>query len=385
MLRLNRPKPSFLPLRVLVNFMLSLWWAGGAVAETFFVAPHGNDANDCSSPARACASFQRGVDLCPVADFCSIHAAAGIYSQSTNVTNFKHVLILGPKDERGACIDRAAVKVESQIEHDPIFWVQDHATLRISCMRLEAREPRHCGFVSRQFAIGDLDDVDFGAFPGGCGVAAAETSKININNPGIYGNASRFATAADLSQVTVVGFVRIADFIKFDVAFLASITNSVVSFYPSGMEGGAHFSGASYQCSDASLNKTVVLPGGDAPYLATDDCTITGGHTIRSEIDGLRSEINSISSTQQGLRSEINSISSTLQGLRSEINSISSTLQGLHSQMNVEISTIRSEIDDVQHAQNVQRRLDRGIIAALALVLVLATGAAYYRLATRKK
>ena len=35
-----------------------------------------------------------------------------------------------------------------------------------------------------------------------------------------------------------------------------------MSFYPSGMEGAAHFAGASYQCVDASLNKGVVLPGG---------------------------------------------------------------------------------------------------------------------------
>jgi hypothetical protein len=332
--------------RVLAIFTLSAWWGGAAVAQTFFVAPspRGNDFNDCSSPAMACATFQRAVDLCPVAHDCAILAAPGIYSQTTNVTHFKHVFIFGPTDQRGACIDRRAVNVEDHEDGQQsgaIFWAQDHATLRITCMRLAARGRGHCAFLTRQFAIGDVDDVDFGAFADGCGVGAGETSKINIGNPGIYGNARLFASASDLSQVTVSGLVKIADGLKFDVAFLASVTSSVVSFYPSGMEGGAHFSGASYQCSDASLKKTVVLPGGDVPYLATDECKITG---VGSSKD------------------------STLAGkIRSELDALA------------------GKIDDVQHAENVQRRFDRVNAATVVLVLVLAAGAAYYRLATLKK
>lgn len=297
-LRQSQRKAFHLPLCILAILIPWPWCAGGAVAETFFVGPLGNDANDCLSPAGACATFQHVVDLCPVTVECLVHAANGTYSQFTNVAHFKHVLLSGPRDEREACIDRGAVNVMNQPEHRPIFLVQDHATLRIACMRLEARDTGNCGFRSRQFAIGDLDDVDFGVFPAGCAVSAEETSKINISNPGIYGNASRFAFATDLSQVTIGGFVRIADVITFDVAFLASTTNSVVSFYPSGMEGAAHFAGASYQCVDASLNKGVVLPGGDVPYSASDDCAIRGpgasSKGLGAEINALRSKVNDI-------------------------------------------------------------------------------------------
>ena len=195
-------------------------------------------------------------------------------------------------------------------------------------MRLAARGRGRAAFLTRQFAIGDLDDVDFGAFADGYGVGAGETSKIYIGNPGIYGNARLFAAASDLSQVIVGGLVKMADGLKFD-AFLASATSSVVSFYPSGMEGGAHFSGASYQCSDAFIKKTVVLPGGDVPYLATDECKIIGVGSSNS--------------------------------------------------------SLAAKIDDVQHADNAQRRLDRRIAATVVLVLVLAACAAYYRLATLKK
>jgi len=322
-------------LQALVAILILSTVTAVAQTHTYFIAPapSGSDANDCLSPSKACTTFQRAVDLCPVAHYCSIVAAPGIYSQGINVAHYKHVLILGPTDQRGACIDRHAITIEGKIENghqrDPIFWAQDHATLRITCMRLAARDQGQCAFLTRQFAIGDLDDVDFGAFADGYGVGAGETSKINIGNPGIYGNARLFAAASDLSQVTVGGLVKIADGLKFDVAFLASETSSVVSFYPSSVEGGAHFSGASYQCSDAFIKKTVVLPGGDVPYLATDECKIIGVGSSNS--------------------------------------------------------SLAAKIDDVQHADNAQRRLDRRIAATVVLVLVLAACAAYYRLATLKK
>jgi hypothetical protein len=49
-----------------------------------------------------------------------------------------------------------------------------------------ARNPRRTpGFLATknlatQFAIGDINDVDFGNFEGGVGVSAGESSKINI-------------------------------------------------------------------------------------------------------------------------------------------------------------------------------------------------------------
>jgi hypothetical protein len=336
--------------RILAILTLSAWWGGAAAAQTFFVAPRGNDANDCSSPAMACATFQRAVDLCPVAHDCLILPVPGIYSQTTNVIPYKHVLIVGPTDQRGVCIDRHAInlEIEDGRKIEPVFRVQDHATLRVACMRLTTHGQGHCAFLARQFAIGDVDDVDFGAFAGGCGVRATETSKITINNPGIYGNAVTFASASDLSQVSIIGLVKIADGLKFDVAFLSSVTGSVVSFDPSRMEGGAHFSGASYQCSEAFLKKTVVLPGDDVPYLASDDCKITGVGSSNS---------------------------STLAGkIRLELDALTA-----------KIDALTAKIDDVQHAENVQRRLDRRIAATVVLVLVLAAGAAYYRLATLKK
>jgi hypothetical protein len=129
----------------------------------------------------------------------------------------------------------------------------------------------------------------------------------------------------DLSQVTVGGADRRRYQIRRGVSDLGDQFGS--------------FTQPTWREVRTSLARRIsVLPGGDVPYLPTDDCTITG---------------------KAG--------SSTLNGLRSEINAI------------------RSHIDDVQHAENVQRRLDRRVTATIVLVLVLEGGAAYYRLATLKK
>jgi hypothetical protein len=91
--------------------------------------------------------------------------------------------------------------------------------------------------------------------------------------------------------VTVGGLVKIAADLKFEVAFLSSVANSVVSFYSSGMEGGARFSGASYQCQDAVLQKNVVLPGGE--IIRCDACghppaSVQRRHVSRMRIRGPR-------------------------------------------------------------------------------------------------
>src|SRR5262249_16101525 len=122
-------------LQALVAILVLSTVTAVAQRHTYFraPAPSVSETNDCLSPSKACTAFQRAVDLCPVAHYCTIVAVPGIYSQGINVTHYKHVLILGATDQRGACIDRHAITIEGKIENghqrDPIFWAQDHATL----------------------------------------------------------------------------------------------------------------------------------------------------------------------------------------------------------------------------------------------------------------
>ena len=243
-------------------------------------APLGSDKNDCSLPSQACRTFQHVVDLCAVGQKCNILAAPGAYSQKTNVVHHKVVFITGPKGASGICEDRSAVVVDDRnnglAQPGTIFWSQDHATLSISCITLASYGEGSTGLETRQFAIGDADDISFEKFSGGIAVAARETSKITVANPNIFGDVARFASASDLSQVTIGGRIRLTDNLNFGVAFVSSLFGSVVSVEPSEVIGGNTISGASYQCVDLIIKRDVALPGGDIAYSDNADCRLFG-------------------------------------------------------------------------------------------------------------
>jgi hypothetical protein len=71
--------------------------------------------------------------------------------------------------------------------------------------------------------------------------------------------------------------VRVRDGLTFEVAFLSAVSNSLVLFQPSKMVGGEAISGA-YQCNDATIKTNVTLPGGDIPYVGTQNCTFNAIH-----------------------------------------------------------------------------------------------------------
>jgi hypothetical protein len=359
-----------------------------AAAQTYYVAPapSGSDTNNCSRPSRACATFQRAVNLCPLQAHCDIVSAPGVYSQKTDVIHFRFVTIWGLRDRDGNCDNRSAVVVDDRIngvgQAGHIFQVVDHATLTISCMTLAAYANGSVGFVSRQFAIGDVNYVDFKQFRGGLGVAATETSKINIFSPGIYGDASRFATAGDLSQVAIGGPIRIGDGLTFEVAFLSALSNSIVLFHPSKMLGGETMSGASYQCNDAIIKTTVTLPGGNVPYVGSQNCTFNAIHSeidqklnpeikaFRAELDKLNPEIKSIhSEIDQKFNPEIKSIRAELDKLNPEIKSIHSEID---QKLNPEIKSIRAELDKLNPEIGAIYKLLRTLIIAVVAVLTVA-------------
>jgi hypothetical protein len=244
-----------------------------------------------------------------VAGYCMILPARGVYSQKTNVFYYKVILISGPWDNNGDCINRSTIVVDDRIngvdQAGPIFFVQDHAILRISCMTLAAYAHGSVGFASRQFAIGDVNDVDFRHFRGGSGVNATETSKVTLFSPGIYGDASRFVEASDLSQITIVGTVTVGRELRFEVAFLTARSNSVISVSPSKLIGGEAMSGASYQCNDAIIRTNVTFPGGDVPFAGTENCIFNATY-INPEMKAIRAEIDTnVKPEIKAIRTEI--------------------------------------------------------------------------------
>lgn len=307
-----------------------------ATAQNYSVTPKGNDGNDCSSPQKACATFQRAVDLCPVGGHCGISVAPGTYSLKTNIFYYKVITISGPLDKNGDCADRGAVTIADRDDSkkDPLFYVQDHAILTISCMTLKGSAEGSVGFLSRQFAIGDINYIDFLQFPGGADIAASETSKINVASPGIRGDAGRFAYASDLSQIHIGGNIAIANGLKFDVAFLTSVYGSVVGFQPTSIIGGEAMTGASYQCQDAIVETTVTWLGTNAPYKDNQNCAVTGPlpnkerlvvdtlANIETQISGVQNSVNLTAAKIESAQEKIENVQASVGATASEIESV---------------------------------------------------------------
>ncbi len=320
----NIMRPS---LQWIIILLLLLAGATASVADQssmqhFGVAPSGNDANDCISAP--CATFQHAVDLCPAGGYCAIDVAPGAYSQKTNVFYYKAILIQGPTDAKGQCADPGGVTVDDRTDGvagmRAIFWVQDHAILTVRCMTLRAYGRYSIGVAARQFAIGDVNDVDFLQFPEGTSIEAQDTSKINVKNPMISGNASRFAFASNLSQITISGRVRLASGLRFDVAFVSSVHKSVVSLYASTIEGGEGMSGASYQCADSNIDRSTALPGGDVPYPDSFDCTISGLASDHDPLSALRAQFDEkFAAAGAGFDEKLAGVSRQLRTIRVEL------------------------------------------------------------------
>jgi hypothetical protein len=235
-----------------------------------------------------------------------------------------------------------------------IFFAQDHSILTISCMSLTASGEGSIGFAARQFSIGDVNDVRFGTFVAGSGVSATETSKINVHNPEIGGGASRFASATDLSQLSIGGTIALADNLTFEVAFVSSVYYSVISVYPLAITGGKALLGASYQCVDSIINRNTSLPGGDVPYSGNADC----------KVSGLASDNVSIYSGFNAIRTEL------AEKLNTNQSQFADKLQTTRNELRTELNANQSQFTD--ELQATRNELRRNSVIAICAVLVIA-------------
>lgn len=248
---------------------LLLWLSCPALAQQFFVSTTGSDTgNNCQVFASPCATIQHAVDQCPGGSACGVSLASGVYSQKTNVIYFRIISVTGPLDGSGNCINRSSVVIDDGSVPGSLFFAQDLSAVTLNCMTLAAYASGSVGLATRQFAIADANNINFINFPNGIAVTANETSKINIYNPGVYGGGSRWASAADLSQITVGG-AGASNGPAFDVAMISVLFGAVLNFYPSSWSGSV--SGYSFQCVDAVAKNYGAIPGSGA-YSANDDC-----------------------------------------------------------------------------------------------------------------
>jgi hypothetical protein len=312
-------------------------WATGVSAQpsaNFYAAPETTDNPECSLQ-RPC-SPQGALRACrsqPI-EQCVISLTDGLYDDP-EINIYYHRLV----KLTGNCSNPNAVVLRATKHDTTLVWIQDHAIGIIECMTLDSTAKGTIAIAGRQHVIIDYRDIVFGDTNGGHHLSMTEHSIANCVGPNtISGGAHIHAGVSDMSNLIMNCHWHLSAPAHFDYFYNAVDFSKIDAGRATYTGDVAESTGTKCNASNSSIDVQVsALPGN------------RDGNCSRSELHGLRSEINAI-----------------------------------RSEMNTEINTIRSEIDDVQHAQNGQRRLDRAIIAAVALMLVLAAGAAYYRLRTLK-
>jgi hypothetical protein len=159
-------------LRSLFALTLTLALSGITLARAveYYVNTLGSDTNDCSE-ANPCRTINHACSLAPVGQS-SVRVAQGTYdNDKCHIAHFRFVQVIGNRNAREHVVVRAA--------SDAIFDVQDHATLTLTSLTL-GTTPGGSGVIgirTRQFAIGDYFNVDFGAMM--LAVSPADNSRIN--------------------------------------------------------------------------------------------------------------------------------------------------------------------------------------------------------------
>jgi hypothetical protein len=230
--------------------------AGGATAR-FFVAPSGDDTADCLSPASSCKSLTHVCDLISqsIGWRGEIILTSGSYSGGCNLTYHNVVTILGD------CNAPQHVDIALGAKEYG-FFIQDHAIAGINCLTIRSDGIGSIGVKSRQYAIGDYRDVQFGSMPGGVHVWALEASKINCLSATISGGAAYHLWANQQSQIMMNCQVAIPLSVAFSAFALVSerslIEGPLASFVGNGVAGTT---GLQYIVS----NSTVIPPQSGFP------------------------------------------------------------------------------------------------------------------------
>ena len=239
-------------------------------------------------------------------------------------------------------------------------------------MSLTAYSEGSFGLRSKAVLDRDINDVRFGTFVAGSAYRLPKQARSTSTIQRSAADASRFASATDLSQVSIGGTIAVADHLAFEVAFISSTYNSVVSVYPLAITGGKALLGASYQCLDLIIKTNTSLPGGNIPYSGNADCKVSGlpsdRMTIYSELNAIRTE----------LTDKLSQFDNRLQASRNDLHT---ELSANHTELSINQSQLA---DRVQATRN---ELRRNSIIAICTVLVIANiaGAIAWRQHRRQK
>jgi hypothetical protein len=243
-----------------------------------FVAPSGNDTNNCSSGGLACLTVQRAVDVCPLGANCTINVSDGTYSLANsigvNATYYRFISIVGN------CTTPTNVTFTPTSNNQTLFEVQDHGLVVISCISI-GNPSAFTGllvFVSRQLAIMDVITVTFkDAMPGA--IILFPTTAASLNCSGVI------TFSAALTENTI-GNSTLGSILTLNCSMVASVAggtigqalsvsyNSVIDASPGSFSGAG--SGAGTTGTRCSItNGTLLKPGAPTTIPGNVACPVT--------------------------------------------------------------------------------------------------------------
>jgi len=178
----------------LLNMSTGAAWSSGTV---YHVTMSGNDANDCSFAA-PCATIARVCDQITSGNggLYAILIADGNYAGGCSLAYYNMVNVTGN------CSSPQSVVIDSgSSATGSAFWAQDHAILALNCLTISSNTGSGVGIATRQYAIADYSNVQFGAMT--THVTVTEASKANCLSATIVGDTTYHIFVSGLSYASL--------------------------------------------------------------------------------------------------------------------------------------------------------------------------------------
>ena len=283
---------------------------------------------------------QAAVQACHAkpAETCRVNLGDGVYiDPAINIYYYRGIDIEGNCKAPQNVILRAT-------KPSPLIFIQDHAIGIVKCLALEASVPGAIGISGRQHIIADYDRVIFGPMRGGTHIALNDFSIATcVGSASVTGDARLHAGIANFSNLNMTCRMALPQPLKFDYFAKASLWSVINagSFTGPGATASKGIRCHNY-LSVVNYPKDSDFPGDSGACSRAD---LVSDAKLAEEVAGMSAKLNAISSS---------------------------------------LAAEQAALDDLQHAENVQRRHDRLIAVIVLLMLIAAGTVAYRQLANRK-
>lgn len=236
-----------------------------------------------ASGAGAFATFQHAVDVIRTQIYTNGGATVqadceASYDQHVTVTGLaanSHIIrFVGNPGSPVSCLWTSSTAAR-------IFDVEDYGVAVITGFQFGFSGSGTAGAIyARQFAIVDIDAVNFSSNTGGSHILAEDLASVNVNNIGLRGNAATIAEAHGKAVITATGTWTVNGAINFSYLFTISdatvrMSSGSVVWSVTGSIGGFQYSCAFNSVLYSTNTLSSSWPAGTTAGIATSGCQVS--------------------------------------------------------------------------------------------------------------